>query len=64
MILGIKPRAFLLLVVFTVVEIATLTVWVVLFKLRLQHQLAAGIVLAVGLFIEHYLSVLAGKANT
>lgn len=64
MILGLTKKAFLLVVLFTIVEIVTLTVWVVLFKLPLQHQLISGIVLSVGLFAEHYISAFVGKANT
>jgi hypothetical protein len=66
-ILGLTGKAFLFLIVFTVVEVVTLVYWLVLAGIPLtvttQHILAV-VVLVVGLFIEHYLSLRAGKYNT
>ena len=49
-------RDFVISLVFTIVEIATLTLWIDLFGLGLQNKLAAGIVLSAGLYIEHVIS--------
>lgn len=62
MILGLKGKTFGLTVLFTVIEIITLVVW-----LRLAiggETLASLAVLSVGLFLEHYVSVFAGKAES
>lgn len=60
-ILGLKRKVFLLVVVFTVVEVITLTVWIALFRLPLKNALLSGIVLAIGLLVEHTLSAFVGK---
>jgi hypothetical protein len=66
-ILGLTGKAFLFLILFTVVEVVTLVYWLVLAGVPLTvttpHILAV-VVLIVGLFIEHYLSLRAGKYNT
>lgn len=64
MILGLQKKAFGLVVLFTVIEIITLVVWLILaLKSGVGNQVGAVVVLAVGLFLEHYISVFAGKAN-
>jgi hypothetical protein len=61
-ILGLRPNAFAFDIVFTIVEVVTMAGWL---QLVLKgHVIAGTIVLAVGLFIEHTLSLLAGKFNT
>ncbi len=64
MILGLTKKSFLLVVLFTVVEVITLTGWIKLFEIPVKHAVVSGIVLTVGLLVEHYLSIFAGKANT
>ncbi len=53
-------------ILFTVVEIITLVVWLVLagvpFHFNLLHVLAV-VVLAIGLFTEHYISVNVGAGR-
>lgn len=58
-ILGLKRKVFLLVVVFTVVEVITMAVWLQL--VLTHHGLAGFIVLAVGLLVEHTLSAFVGK---
>jgi hypothetical protein len=61
-ILGLRAKAFGFDIVFTIVEIVTMAVWL---QLVLKGHIIAGTtVLVAGLFIEHTLSLLAGKFNT
>lgn len=65
MIFGQKPlsaRALRGVIVFTIVEIVTLSAWL---YYALKGQQAASIaVLAVGLFIEHYIATQVGQQDT
>lgn len=45
------------ILIFTVVEVITLVVWLVLAGLPLNGHISAVVVLFVGIFIEHYISV-------
>lgn len=61
MIFGLKGKTFGLTVLFTVVEVITLVVWL---RLAIGGETFASLaVLIVGLFLEHYISVFAGKAE-
>jgi hypothetical protein len=48
---------------FTLVEIVTLVVWLVLAGIPFNGKYLAVVVLAVGLFIEHYISVNVGAGR-
>ncbi len=61
MFLGLTRRQLILIVVFTVVELVTLTIWLVLLKVPLHNHLAAGLTLGIGLLIEHTIATIAGK---
>ena len=54
-------------ILFTVIELVTLVVWGVILKLgsglSLVTQVVAAAVLAVGLFVEHYVSVNVGNGR-
>lgn len=50
-------------IVFTVVEIVTLVAWLILAGVPFTGRIFAVAVLAVGLFIEHYISVNVGAGR-
>ena len=50
-------------ILFTAVEIATLVVWLILAGVPFKGGYAAVVVLSVGLFIEHYVSVNVGAGR-
>lgn len=50
-------------ILFTAIEIVTLVVWLILAGLPFQDKLGAVVVLAVGLFLEHYVSVNVGAGR-
>jgi hypothetical protein len=56
-------RALKGVILFTVVEIVTLIVWLILAGVPFSSKYAAALVLAVGLFIEHYISVNVGAGR-
>ena len=51
-------RALRGVIIFTVIEIVTLVVWLILAGVPFSGKVFAVIVLAVGLFIEHYVSAM------
>lgn len=56
-------RALKGVIIFTVVEVVTLVLWLVLAGLPLNGKVAAIVVLTVGLFVEHYVSVNVGNGR-
>ncbi len=50
-------------ILFTVIEVVTLVLWLVLAGLPLNGHVLAVLVLFVGLFIEHYISVNVGNGR-
>lgn len=56
-------RALSGVIIFTVVEIVTLVVWLILAGIPFGGKIAAVVVLAVGLFVEHYVSVNVGAGR-
>lgn len=50
-------------IVFTAVEVVTLVLWLILAGLPFGKGLAAVVILTVGLFIEHYISVNIGNGR-
>lgn len=56
-------RALKGVIVFTVVEIVTLVAWLILAGLPFRGGYAAVVVLSVGLFLEHYVSVNVGSGR-
>ena len=48
---------------FTAIEIVTLVVWLVLAGVPFTGRIGAVLVLAVGLFLEHYVSVNVGRGR-
>lgn len=51
-------------VLFTLVEVVTLVVWLVLAGVPLTGHYGAVVVLAIGLFLEHYISVNVGRGRS
>jgi len=49
--------------IFTLVEVVTLVVWLILAGIPFNGKVLAVIVLAVGLFVEHYVSVNVGAGR-
>ena len=47
-------------ILFTAIEVVTLVLWLILAGLRFHGDYFAVLILAVGLFIEHYVSVNVG----
>jgi hypothetical protein len=56
-------RALLGVLIFTLIEIVTLVVWLVLAGVPLNGRVLAVVVLAIGLFVEHYVSVNVGAGR-
>lgn len=56
-------RALKGVIIFTVVEIVTLVLWLILAGVPFNGKGLAVVVLAVGLFIEHYVSVNVGNGR-
>ncbi len=56
-------RALTGVILFTVIEIVTLVVWLVLAGVAFDGKVLAVLVLAVGLFLEHYVSVNVGAGR-
>lgn len=56
-------RALRGVIIFTVVEIVTLVLWLILAGVPFNGKGLAVVVLAVGLFIEHYVSVNVGNGR-
>lgn len=50
-------------IIFTVVEIVTLVAWLILAGVPFRGGYVAVIVLAIGLFVEHYVSVNVGNGR-
>lgn len=48
---------------FTVVEVVALVAWLILAGLPFRGEVGAVVVLAVGLFVEHYVSVNVGNGR-
>lgn len=57
-------RALLGVITFTVIEIITLVVWLILAGVQFSGGYAAVAVLSVGLFVEHYVSVNVGSGRS
>ncbi len=60
---GNMNRALVGVVVFTLIEIATLVGWLILAGVPFNGGYLAVVVLAVGLFLEHYVSVQVGAGR-
>lgn len=56
-------KALVGVVVFTVVEIITLVVWLIVAGIPFNGKYLAVVVLAIGLFVEHYISVNVGAGR-
>jgi hypothetical protein len=56
-------RALIGIIIFTLIEIVTLVVWLVLAGVPLNGRVLAVVVLAIGLFVEHYVSVNVGAGR-
>lgn len=56
-------RALRGVIIFTAVEVVTLVLWLILAGLPFGKGSAAVVVLAIGLFIEHYVSVNVGNGR-
>ena len=56
-------QALIGVIIFTVIEIVTLVVWLILAGVPFRGGFAAIVVLAVGLFVEHYVSVNVGSGR-
>jgi hypothetical protein len=50
-------------IIFTLVEVVTLVAWLVLAGVQFNGKVLAVIVLLLGLFIEHYVSVNVGRGR-
>jgi hypothetical protein len=50
-------------IIFTVIEIATLVLWLILAGIPFNGKVVAVVVLAIGLFLEHYVSVNVGAGR-
>lgn len=50
-------------IIFTVIEIVTLVAWLILAGVAFNGKVLAVLVLAVGLFLEHYVSVNVGAGR-
>lgn len=50
-------KALIGTIVFTAIELVTLVVWLILAGIPFDGKYGAIVVLAIGLFIEHYVSV-------
>lgn len=61
MIFGLKAKTLRLVILFTVIETVVLAIWLAL-AMR-GETLLSFIVLLVGLFFEHVLATIAGKAE-
>lgn len=51
------------IVIFTVIEVITLVLWLVLAGIPFNGHGLAVIILAIGLFVEHYVSVNVGQGR-
>jgi len=51
------------ILIFTVIEVVTLVAWLILAGLPFKGGIVAVVVLAVGIFIEHYVSVNVGAGR-
>ena len=56
-------RALRGLILFTAIELVTLVAWLVLAGIPFNGKVAAVVVLAVGLFAEHYVSIQVGAGR-
>lgn len=56
-------RALRGVIIFTVVEIITLVLWLVAAGLPFKDNFVAVLILTVGLFVEHYVSVNVGAGR-
>lgn len=56
-------KALIGVVIFTAIEIVTLVVWLILAGVSFSGKITAVVVLAVGLFFEHYVSVNVGAGR-
>lgn len=56
-------RALIGVILFTAVELVTLVVWLILAGIPFSGKVGAVVVLAVGLFVEHYVSVNVGAGR-
>lgn len=56
-------RALKGVILFTAIEVVTLVVWLALAGLQFRGRVFAVVVLAIGLFAEHYVSVNVGTGR-
>ena len=56
-------RALIGVIIFTAIELVTLVVWLILAGVAFNGKVIAAVVLAIGLFLEHYVSVNVGAGG-